>query len=175
MSKVRGDSESLTFVNISLFLAAPFGHLVVDRSLHEFVRLHVCSNLLQSLWWYDIKSRTVMSSKKHAHISPWLRIRWYKSSHVATTEVLKRCKSGENRHCCLFLNTRRLVLTSKRSKRSLRFLKSSRHVGWNILCWSSSSYMMKSTKVICWKEKLYQLNTASPTTYEKGKIKDHTL
>lgn len=36
--------------------------------------------------------------------------------------------------------------------RSLRLAKSSRQEEWHILCWSNSSYIMKSTKVICWKK-----------------------
>lgn len=67
-----------------------------------------------------------------------------------TTQGEPETNSRNRRFSCLY---RSHVLASNLFMRSLRLAKLSRQVGWNILCWSNSSYMMKSTKVICWREK----------------------
>lgn len=64
------------------------------------------------------------------------------------TRILIEILSG---NCRILFLYQQNAPTSNLSKRSFRFLKASRQVGWNILCWSNSSYMTKSTKVI-WKE-----------------------
>ncbi len=106
---------------VSLLLVSPFGHLVVHWCFHELVWLHVFCNLLKTLI-----GNTIHISHNMVYLLS-LQLTW-------EYQIFPWDKSW--------------IQTSKRSRKHLRFLSSSRHSGWNIRCWSNNSYMMKSTNVI---------------------------
>lgn len=125
--------------------------------------LQIYCNALMNQYYYPplinnncelhyIHGKSCTEAILHMHCSPTAITLWHMKK--------KQCKTSPSltfsirvSMCFFYLFEKKLsVLTSNRFKKSLSVLKSSRQVGWNILCWSNSSYIMKSTKVIYCRE-----------------------
>lgn len=121
-------------LSLQIFL---FPHLAillwigVRMYLPDFMKAEILSNDWNKIWKKNEKG-------------------WHTLYLLQTENDHEQSKSHSSRY---LIGLKTSVLTSKRSRKSFKFLKASRHVGRKILCWSNTSYIMKSPKVSCRREK----------------------